>query len=425
MLAIAAGSGNVTRSPVWDAALRQFDRAAERLGLEPGLRELLRAPRRELAVRFPVRMDDGSLRVFEGYRVQHNVARGPAKGGVRYHPAVDVDEVRALAMWMTWKCALVNIPFGGAKGGVRCDPATLSAGELERLTRHYTTEISPLLGPNRDIPAPDVNTDSRVMAWMMDTYSVHRGYMVPDAVTGKPLALGGSEGRADATGLGVVFCVEAAAARLGMDVQGSRAAVQGFGNVGEAVVRHLAARGARIVGVSDVTGGVHDPAGLDVDALLAHKRGGRPLAAFGGGRRVDNEELLELDCDVLVPAAMEGQVTEANAGRVRARVLAEAANGPTEPGAEPILAARGVLAIPDILCNAGGVTVSYFEWVQDREGAFWSAAEVEQRLRRMMNEAFEATWRQAGDDPSDLRGAALALAVARVAEATRARGVYP
>jgi glutamate dehydrogenase (NAD(P)+) len=408
-----------------DAALHQFDAAADHLDLDAGLRAILRSPQRELTVHFPVTLDDGTIEVFSGFRVQHNVARGPAKGGLRYHPATDLDDVRALAMWMTWKCALVDVPFGGAKGGVTCDPRSLSPKELEALTRRFATELEGVIGPDSDIPAPDVGTNAQTMAWIMDTVSMHRGYSVPGAVTGKPIAIGGSVGRADATGQGVVETIEAAAARAGLRLAGATVAVQGFGNVGEATARLLHARGAKVVAITDVLGGVHRPDGLDVPFL------GRYLQEHGtvtGAPRtapIDNETLFGLDVDILVLAALEGQIGAANAGSVRARILAEAANGPVLPEADPILAANGVTVIPDILCNAGGVIVSYFEWAQNRAALSWTLDEVNDRLRRQLLVAAEAVWARAEADGVTPRLAAHAIAVERVAEATRLRGLYP
>jgi glutamate dehydrogenase (NAD(P)+) len=407
------------------AALEQFAQASDYLDLEPGLREILRVPQREWTVRFPVPMDDGTVRVFTGYRVWHNITRGPAKGGLRYHPSTDLDEVRALAMWMTWKNALVGVPFGGAKGGVACAPRTLSQRELERLTRRFTTELADLIGPDSDIPAPDVGTNAQVMAWMMDTYSMHRGYSVPGVVTGKPVELGGSEGRQEATGQGVAYCVQEAARRIGLDLEDARVAIQGFGNVGSAAARALARLGARIVAVTDVSGGVFRGDGLDPERLDWRLRETGSIAGTPGAEPISNEELLGLDCDVLVPAALEGQITAVNATRVRTRILAEAANGPTTPDADPILQERGVVVIPDIVCNAGGVTVSYFEWVQNREALSWSKEDVNARLRRILVRAFDDVWRVAAERAIPPRLAAHVLALGRVAEATRTRGIYP
>jgi len=407
------------------AAVTLFDAAADHLGLEPGLRSILGAPKREWTVRFPVTLDDGTVEVFTGYRVQHNVSRGPAKGGLRFHPQADIDDVRALAMWMTWKCALVDVPFGGAKGGVTCDPRSMSDKELEALTRRFATELEGIIGVDSDIPAPDVGTNAQTMAWIMDTVSMHRGFSVPGVVTGKPIAIGGSQGRADATGQGVVYCIEDAAGRLDIDLAGATVAVQGFGNVGEATARLLHARGARIVAITDVGGGVFDPGGLDVPYLTRHIQEHGTIAGAPGTRPIDNAELFALDVDVLVLAAMEGQITASNAGTVRARILAEGANGPTEPAADPILRANGVTVIPDILCNAGGVIVSYFEWAQNRAALAWTLEEVNERLRRQILAAAEAVWLRAAADDIDPRLAAHAIAVEAVAEATRRRGLYP
>ena len=407
------------------AALEQFAGAAVTLNLEPGLREILRSPQRETTVRFPVQMDDGSVRVFTGYRVWHNTSRGPAKGGVRYHPGTDLDEVRALAMWMTWKNALVRLPFGGAKGGVACDPRALSRRELERLTRRFTTELGDLIGPERDIPAPDLGTDAQVMAWMMDTYSMHRGHAVPGVVTGKPVGLGGSEGRQEATGQGVAYCVQEAASRIDLDLAGARVAIQGYGNVGGAAARALQRIGAKVIGITDIGGGVFRGDGLDLDRLTWHLRETGSVAGAPGTEPISNAELLSLGCDVLVPAALAGRITAANANTVRARILAEAANGPTTPDADPILHDRGVLVVPDILCNAGGVTVSYFEWVQNRQAFAWTLDEINARLRRVLVRASDDVWRTAAEYQVSPRLAAHLLAVGRVAEATRTRGLYP
>jgi glutamate dehydrogenase (NAD(P)+) len=407
------------------AALEQFEQAAEVLALEVGLREILRAPQREITMRFPVQTDDGSIRVFTGHRVWHNITRGPAKGGIRFHPNADLDEVRALAMWMTWKCALVRLPFGGAKGGVACDPRALSVRELERLTRRFTTELDGVIGPESDIPAPDMGTNAQVMAWMMDTYSMHRGYSVPGVVTGKPVELGGSEGRQKATGQGVADCVQEAARRIGLDLDGARVAIQGYGNVGSAAARALQRLGTRVVAITDIGGGVFRGDGLDLDRLTWHLRETDSIAGAPGAEPIANADLLALDVDVLVPAALEGQITAANAGQVRAKILAEAANGPTTPDADPILRERGVCVIPDILCNAGGVTVSYFEWVQNREAFFWTIEDINARLRRILVRAFNDVWRVAAERDLTPRLAAHVIAVSRVAEATRTRGLYP
>jgi len=408
-----------------NAALSQFDEAAEHLQLDAGLRAVLRVPQREFTFHFPVTRDDGQVQVLRGYRVQHNLARGPAKGGLRFHPATDLDEVRALAMWMTWKCALVNVPFGGAKGGVTVDPRALSEREKEAVTRRFATELEGIIGPEKDIPAPDVGTNAQTMAWIMDTVSMHRGYSVPGVVTGKPVSIGGSLGRADATGQGVVYNVQRACERLGMQLEGARVAVQGFGNVGEATARLLQGAGARLVGLTDVGGGVYNEAGLDIAFLRRYLEETGSIADAPGTRPLSNEELFALDVDVLVLAALEGQITADNAGLVRARILAEGANGPVEPAADPILRDNGVLVIPDILCNAAGVIVSYFEWVQNREARFWTLDEINGRLREIIVGAADAVWTKASLESLPPRQAAHAIAVERVAEATRLRGLYP
>ncbi|MHB8398999.1 MAG: Glu/Leu/Phe/Val family dehydrogenase [Candidatus Limnocylindrales bacterium] len=409
----------------WEVAQRQFDLAADRLNLDPGLRRVLREPRRELTVHFPVHMDDGTVQVFTGYRVQHNVGRGPAKGGLRYHQDVSLDEVKALAMWMTWKCAVVGIPFGGGKGGVIVDPKQLSQRELEGLTRRFTTEISVLIGPERDIPAPDVNTNAQTMAWIMDTYSMHVGYTVPGVVTGKPVALGGSEGRNEATARGAVFCIVEAAERLAMDLHTARVAVQGFGNAGSIAARLIREEGSTVVAVSDSTGGIHDPAGLDIDRVIAWKKEHGTVQGFPGATDVTNAEVLEVECDILIPAALENQITARNAANIKAKLVAEAANGPTTPDADVILFDRGIFLIPDILCNAGGVTVSYFEWVQDLNRDHWSEPIVNEKLKQIMVRAFRETLRIADDEQVNMRTAAYLLAVERVADATAMRGLYP
>ena len=408
-----------------EAALAQFDAAADHLGLEAGLRALLRVPKREFTVHFPVKRDDGSVEVFQGYRVQHNIARGPAKGGLRFHPRTDLDDVRALAMWMTWKAALVDVPFGGAKGGVTCDPSVMSTKELEAMTRRFATELEGVIGPDSDIPAPDVGTNAQTMAWIMDTVSMHRGYSVPGVVTGKPIAIGGSVGRADATGQGVVYTIADAARRGGFELEGSRVAVQGFGNVGEATARLLHEAGAHVVAITDVHGGVTHADGLDVPFLRRHLGEHGTIAGAPGTRPIDNDELFGLDVDVLVLAALEGQITAHNADTVRARILAEAANGPVAPDADPILRRNGVVVLPDILCNAGGVIVSYFEWAQNRAALAWTLDQVNERLRRQILAAADAVWDRAGADGIDPRLAAQVIAVERVAEATRLRGLYP
>jgi len=389
------------------------------------MRAILAACKRELSVHFPVQMDDGSTRVFSGYRVQHNLARGPAKGGIRYHPAVNLDEVRALAMWMTWKSAVVNIPYGGAKGGVIVDPKALSAHELEKLTRRYATEISIIIGPNEDIPAPDMGTDGRIMAWIMDTISMHRGYTEAGVVTGKPVSVGGTLGRQEATGRGILYVVQEAARQHDVALEGATMAVQGFGNVGAVAAALLTKAGARVVAVSDSSGGLHNGHGLDIDALSRLKAEGTPLAQAPGGDHISNAELLTLPVDFLIPAAMEGQITAANAADVRARFVVEGANGPTTPEADAVLAAKGAIVVPDILANAGGVIVSYFEWVQDLQFYFWEENEVNERLHRVISRAYRDVARTADEQKVTLREAAMLLAVGRVVEATRVRGIYP
>ena len=407
------------------SALAQFDAAADYLDLAPETRAILRVPKREWTVNFPVKMDDGRTRVFTGYRVQHNMARGPAKGGIRFHPATDLDEVRALAMWMTWKCALVNVPFGGAKGGVTVDPRELSQTELQHVTRRFATELQGIIGPEIDIPAPDVGTNAQTMAWIMDTVSMHAGYTVPGVVTGKPVGLGGSEGRADATGRGVMFTAQRALGEAGIDMNGATVAVQGFGNVGEAAARLIHQGGGRIVAVTDVGGGVANPNGLDVARMKAHLAETGSIAGAPGTEPIDNDGLLSLDVDLLVLAALEGQVTGANADRIRARVVAEGANGPVTPDADPILAERGIVTVPDILCNAGGVIVSYFEWVQNLQSVAWPADQVGERLRLVIGSAYDEVSALRADYGIGARLAAHAIAIGRVAEAQQIRGRYP
>jgi glutamate dehydrogenase (NAD(P)+) len=409
----------------WEVAQQQFDLAADRLNLDPGLRRVLREPRRELTVHFPVKMDDGNVQVFTGYRVQHNLGRGPAKGGIRYHQDVTLDEVKALAMWMTWKCAVVGIPYGGGKGGVIVDPKKLSMKEVEALTRRFTTEIEVLIGPERDIPAPDVNTNAQVMAWMMDTYSMHQGYTVPGVVTGKPISLGGSEGRNEATARGTVFCIVEAARHLGIDLKRSRVAVQGFGNAGSIAARLIGEEGATVVAVSDSTGGIHNPKGLDIGRVVQWKKEHGTVQGMPGAADVSNAAVLEVDCDILIPAALENQITARNASRIKARLIAEAANGPTTPEADIELFRRGVFMVPDILCNAGGVTVSYFEWVHDLHRDHGSESVDNEKLQAIMVRAFDETLAIAEREECDMRTAAYLLAVQRVADATALRGLYP
>ncbi len=409
----------------YDIAVAQFDEAADRLGLSQAMRAILRKPKRELIVNFPVRMDNGDVEMYTGYRVQHNINRGPAKGGIRFSPEVSLDEVRALAMWMTWKCAVVGIPFGGAKGGVICDPHKLSRTELERLTRRYATEISVLMGPDSDIPAPDMNTNPQIMAWMMDTFSMHMGYSVPAVITGKPLAIGGSEGRLEATARGVQFVTREAMHDLGLRPEDCSVVVQGFGNVGSISARLLHEMGCRVVAVSDIQGGVYNPHGIDIHKALRHSKEHGSLRGLPDTEAITNAELLELPCDVLVPAALENQLTAKNAPRVKARLIVEAANGPTTPDADHILNDRGIMVVPDILANAGGVTVSYFEWVQDLQRFFWAELEINNRLEQIMMRAYRATCAKAEEQETNLRIGAYLLAVTRVAEATEIRGVYP
>jgi len=406
-------------------ALRQFETAAEKLKLDSGLREVLRSPRRALTLSLPIRMDDGTLKVFQGFRVQHNNARGPCKGGIRYHPNVSFDEVQALASWMTWKCATVNIPFGGAKGGIICDPKHLSRHELERLTRRYAYEISDFIGPDRDIPAPDVYTDAQVMAWIMDTYSMTLGHNAPGVVTGKPVFLGGSLGRHEATARGCVYVIRCAFDVENIDYTRATAAIQGFGNAGSIAAELLHRIGTKVLAVSDSNGGILDRKGLDIPNVVAHKAKTGSVGGFPGAKPIAGEEVLELDCDVLIPAALENQITLANADRVKARIVAEAANGPTTPGADRILFEKGIVVIPDILANAGGVTVSYFEWVQDLQELFWDVEDVNRKLEKIMGKAFGDVHNSARDYKVDMRTGAYILAVDRVVKATEARGIWP
>ncbi len=406
-------------------ALSQVEVAADRLGLDAGNRRRLKACDRCLIVSVPTAMDDGRLHVFTGYRVQHNNTLGPTKGGVRYHPDVTLEEVTALAMLMTWKCALMGLPYGGGKGGIPCDPRAMSRGELERMTRRYTSEILLIIGPELDILAPDLGTDEQVMAWIMDTYSMQRGVTVPGVVTGKPLLLGGSLGRREATGRGVFYVSVEAAKLLGLSLEGARVAIQGFGNVGRTVAQQLRQEGCRIVAVTGSRGGRYQDDGLDLDRVLAHMAEGGRLEECAVGDRITNAELYGLPCDLLVPAAIGGQVTAANADRIRASILVEGANAPTTPEADVILRDRGVLVIPDILANAGGVTVSYFEWVQDLQFYFWTEREINLRLREIMRQAFRRVHAMAEEQQTDLRTAALMIAVKRVADGQRLRGLYP
>ncbi|MBI3752269.1 MAG: Glu/Leu/Phe/Val dehydrogenase [Chloroflexi bacterium] len=415
----------VARIDPWAVAQQQFDLAAERLNLEQGMRRVLREPRRELTVHFPVKMDDGSVKVFTGFRVQHNLGRGPAKGGIRYHQDVSIEEVKALAMWMTWKCAVVGIPYGGGKGGVIVDPKQLSKKELEGLSRRFFTEIEVLVGPERDIPAPDVNTTPQIMAWFMDTYSMHQGYTVPGVVTGKPISLGGSEGRNEATARGTVFCIVEAARHLGIELNKAKVAVQGFGNAGAIAAQLMVEEKATIVAVSDSTGGIHNPNGLEINKVIAWKQEHGTVQGFPGAKDVTNAQVLEVECDILIPAALENQITAANAGNVKARLVAEAANGPTTPEADEIFWKKSIFMIPDILCNAGGVTVSYFEWVQDLNRDHWSEKVVNEKLKEIMVRSFQETLTIARREQCYMRTAAYLLAVQRVADATQLRGLYP
>jgi glutamate dehydrogenase (NAD(P)+) len=409
----------------WDIARQQLGDAARQLDLDPGIHEVLRNPRRALEVSVPTRMDDGSIRVFTGYRVHHNTSRGPSKGGIRYHPDVNLDEVKALAMWMTWKCAVVGIPYGGAKGGIICDPHQLSPGELQRMTRRYASELLPFIGPERDIPAPDLGTNEQVMAWIMDTYSTREGFSVPGVVTGKPIAIGGSAGRTMATARGVMYITLATMKHLGMSVEDARVVVQGFGKVGGGTVQLLQDVGCSVVGVSDAYGGVYNSGGLSYQGLKTHVDAAGRIDGYEGGEPVTNAELMELDCDVLIPAAIENQLTQANATEVKASVIVEAANGPTTPDADQIFEDRGIVVVPDILANAGGVTVSYFEWVQDLQAYYWSEDEVNERLRQIMERAHVDVLALAQDKKVAMRTAATMLGVDRVAEAHKTRGLYP
>jgi glutamate dehydrogenase (NAD(P)+) len=404
-------------------AERQFDEAASRLNLSPGIREIIKRPRRSTIVSLPIHMDDGSFRVFTGYRVQHSIVRGPAKGGIRYHPDVNLDEVAALAAWMTWKCAVVNIPFGGGKGGIACDPSKMSKGELERLTRRYAADLSDLFGPESDVPAPDVNTNEQVMAWFMDTYSMHERRTETAVVTGKPIDIGGSQGRREATGRGVLFCVREACKHLDFPLAGARVAVQGFGNVGSVSADLMVRDGARLVAAADVSGTIHNPEGIDVPALLRWVADRRGVAGFPGAKPLTST-IIEYDCDILVPAALENQITQENAERVKARIVAEGANGPTTPDADKILESRRVFVIPDILCNSGGVTVSYFEWVQNRMGFYWPENEVNQRLEQYMVQAFRDVLAKAVEHRVNMRVAAFIVAIERVVKVIMLRGVY-
>jgi glutamate dehydrogenase (NAD(P)+) len=412
-------------APLFRTAQAQFEEALPHAGISDRVAERLRYPERAIMLSVPVAMDDESLRVFAGYRVQHSTVLGPTKGGIRYDHEVTLGECAALAVWMTWKCALLRLPYGGAKGGVRCSPRELSQGELQRLTRRYTAELAPYIGPKEDIPAPDMATNEQTMAWLMDTYSMQKGYAVPEVTTGKPISIGGSVFRAEATGAGVVMVVERACRKLGTRLAGQRCVVQGFGNVGSIAARELAAKGARVLAVSDVSGGVHAPGGLELDDLRAWLVDHPSLEGYPDADFVTNAELLELPCDVLVLAAREDQLTVANADRVDCRIVAEGANGPTTIDADQILADRGIVILPDVLTNAGGVTVSYFEWVQDLGRLFWTRDEIRHRLDEMLGDAFERVWALHDSEGMSLRGGALVAAIREVAAALEMRGIYP
>lgn len=414
----------------YEMALVQLRHVAKRMHLDPNLHEVLKHPMRSLEVYIPVRMDNGTIRVFTGYRVQHSMARGPAKGGVRFHQNVTLDEVKALAMWMTWKCAVVGIPYGGAKGGVIVDPRTLTHGELERMARRYFSEIQVIIGEQKDIPAPDVNTNAQTMAWFMDTYSMSQGYAVPAIVTGKPVDLGGSEGREKATSRGITFCIREAAKALKMELKGATIAIQGFGNVGGHLAPLAHDMGLKVVAVSDVNGGIHDPKGFDVPKLMAWSKEKGTVKDFPGSTPLSNKELLELKVDILAPCALEGVIHKDNAPNLKCKILAEGANGPTTPQADKILAEKGIFVLPDVLCNAGGVTASYFEWVQGLQSFFWTEAEVNDRLDQIMTKAFHQVhdiWVRENKtgEPLTMRQAAYMLAVKRVADAIQKRGIYP
>jgi glutamate dehydrogenase (NAD(P)+) len=408
----------------WEAQSARFDFAARKLNLDEGLWKVLRYPTRELIVHIPVSMDNGKLEVFTGFRVQHSIARGPAKGGIRYGPDVTLDEVRALASWMTWKCAVVNIPFGGAKGGVICDPHKMSQGELERMTRRYTAELMEFIGPEKDVPAPDVNTNEQTMAWMMDTYSMHMRQTVTSVVTGKPINIGGSRGRREATGRGIMIVCDEAVKKLGLQPENTRVIVQGFGNVGSNCARLMAQAGYKVIGVIEVDGAIYNKNGIDLDALSQHREFTRGIAGFKEAESVDPAELMLTECEILVPAATENQITSRNADRVKCKILAEGANGPTTAAADEILADKKVFVIPDILCNAGGVTTSYFEWVQDRQGYFWKESVVNEQLTDIMVNAFEDVVRYAEIHNVNNRIAAYMLAIDRVAYTIKQRGIY-
>jgi glutamate dehydrogenase (NAD(P)+) len=408
----------------FESMMSRFDHAAQLLQLDPDLYKVLRVPNREITIYIPVFMDDGRIEVFTGFRVQHNFARGPAKGGIRYAPDVTIDEVRALAAWMTWKCAVVNIPFGGAKGGVICDPSQMSRGELERMTRRYTAELIDFIGPERDVPAPDLNTNEQTMAWVMDTYSMHARHTVTAVVTGKPIELSGSQGRREATGRGLLFVIDEAVKKLGMKRENTRVVIQGSGNVGGTAARLMSETGYKVVAISDIHGGIYNPKGLDIPDVMSYMASHKTFERYQKAEPVSNHELLEIDCEVLLPAATENQITSHNAHRIKCKILAEGANGPTTAAADDILESKGVFVIPDILANAGGVTCSYFEWVQDRMGYFWKEEMVNERLKDIMVASFNDVVKYAENHSVNNRIAAYMLAVDRVAYITRVRGIY-
>jgi glutamate dehydrogenase (NAD(P)+) len=422
-MALLMGEQDTEINP-FEAMMSRFDLAAQKLNLDDGLYQFLRFPRREVTIYIPVFMDTGRLQVFTGYRVQHNISRGPSKGGIRFAPDVTLDEVKALAAWMTWKCAVVNIPFGGAKGGVICDPTRMSTGELERLTRRYTAELYEFLGPEKDVPAPDVNTNEQIMAWVMDTYSMHAHQTVTGVITGKPVELGGSAGRREATGRGLTIVIKEACAKFSLAPSDSMVAIQGFGNVGSVAAQLLHAEGFKVVAVSDIRGGIYNPDGLDIPRVIEYRRRNRTLDGFPDTDRITNRELLELSCHILVPAAVENQITSRNASLIKARIIAEGANGPTTAKADLILEDKRIFIIPDILANAGGVTVSYFEWVQDRQGYFWKESMVNERLADYMTDSFAQVVRYSESHNVNMRIAAYMLAIDRVARGTRIRGIY-
>ncbi|HPQ18757.1 MAG TPA: Glu/Leu/Phe/Val dehydrogenase [bacterium] len=409
----------------WYSAIKQLENVADIINLSESELEYLKYPRRELTVSIPVKMDNGKLKVFIGYRVQHNDIRGPYKGGIRYHPEVTIDEVRALAMWMTWKCAVVNIPYGGAKGGVVCEPEKLSIGELERITRRFTNEISIIIGPSKDVPAPDVNTNETIMGWIMDTYSMNHGFAIPGVVTGKPISLGGSLGRREATGRGVMFTTLNILKKLNQEISNTKIVIQGFGNIGSVAAKLLYEKGAKIIAVSDVKGGIYNPNGLNIDKVLSYIKENKFVKNFSEADNITNKELLELKCDVLIPAALENQITEQNADNIKAKIVVEGANGPTTPPADKILEDKNIIVIPDILANAGGVTVSYFEWVQGNQEYYWTEDEVNSKLEQIMNSSFNYIQLIKDKYKVSYRLAAYIVAVSRVAEAMKCRGIYP